>query len=1181
MENAIGVKPKQAQALVRAAAWLAALVMALGLLVAAPSVAHAAAVEYQIYPTPHSVSYGEGSVALGKADLVIESGIDAETQARLDETLLLQAIPGVTWKGDAALPAGDGLSVLVGIKGSGGAVDKHVAQLVQDGQLSYDSQLFTKIDSYLLTVVPAAAGERDEIIVLGKDTDAAFYGLTSLYRIFQQASGEQVREVQLEDYADVRNRGFIEGYYGVPWSTQSRINLMTWGGYHKLNSYFYAPKDDPKHNAQWRELYTEEEITTKIEPLAKAGNDSKTRFIYALHPFMSNRIRVDDEVDNYDESLKKLQAKFQQVIDAGVRQIAILADDAGDAGEDVYVRLLEDMTDWIHGLQAQKNADGTPKYPGLKDTIVFCPRAYMGYGEAWYAQLPATIQVMNTGGDIWGAARHEFFEQFKNNSGGRGTFMWMNFPCSDNNKNALHMANYENFLKLDVQPGDLEGLVMNPMQQSEASKVNLFLGADFEWNLWEGSYEHADQAWKDSFSYVDHNSHEATPASNALRDLSQHLRRMVGAGNVWEGRESATQKDELLAFQAAAKAGTVSQEQVTAVRAIYDALEQPVATYRESGDPYMEAQIRPWLNAFDDLRKTADLFLDAYQAKLDERTDDMVANYQAGTAMLNTYKEANIFPWMPYPGDKRPVAQVGMAYLTPTLDVMAASLKQQVQLAMDPNALIFSYITSRTDTPVGDVASVLDGNDGTGVTYKSPNSITTGTYVGVLANRAFDLDAVKFVLGDASGKNYMDHGQLQVTTDGEHWTPVEGAAEATTSPVTYSGLSVSGVKGVRLYATQDNSLDAWLEVKEIAVNPVPQPAYSLENMSIYSGNYANLTDSNLDGNPLWIRPNGSDSTPAGAAVVLTYPTPQEITKVVYAQPAGGDEITDGVLEYTSDGSSWKQLAQIGSGNNTVDVNPAVSALAVRVRNKAATGKWWKINEFQVITKAQQAVDKSALKGNIAQAQGKKEADYTVFTWQVLSGALAQALEVAGRATASQEEVDQASELLANAIAGLRPSTGGETTGGNVPVDPDKLESVVLPTDFSKLRTMLQVKESLVPAEYTVDSWAAVTAAQAKAEAVLADTKASQAEVDAALAALNDAVKALEPKSEPDTPGDKEEPVTPEQPSDPEQPSEVDTPAAPQVSKLAQTGLEIGSPALVAFLLIVGGSLAVHRKMRES
>ena len=112
------------------------------------------------------------------------------------------------------------------------------------------------------------------------------------------------------------------------------------------------------------------------------------------------------------------------------------------------------------------------------------------------------------------------------------------------------MGNYENFLGLNVQPGQLEGLVMNPMQQSEPSKQGIFMNADFSWNLWR-SLDHADKTWLDSFSYLDNNSPLASDAANALRDLSQHLRRMYGGGATWEGRESAEVKDTLVSFQRA------------------------------------------------------------------------------------------------------------------------------------------------------------------------------------------------------------------------------------------------------------------------------------------------------------------------------------------------------------------------------------------------------------------------------------------------------------------------------------------------------------------------------------------------------------------------------------------------------------------------------------------------------
>ena len=71
---------------------------------------------------------------------------------------------------------------------------------------------------------------------------------------FAQMDSLTIRNFEIEDYADVVSRGFIEGYYGNPWSTEDRVNLMKWGGYYKLNAYFYAPKDDPKHRTQWDQL---------------------------------------------------------------------------------------------------------------------------------------------------------------------------------------------------------------------------------------------------------------------------------------------------------------------------------------------------------------------------------------------------------------------------------------------------------------------------------------------------------------------------------------------------------------------------------------------------------------------------------------------------------------------------------------------------------------------------------------------------------------------------------------------------------------------------------------------------------------------------------------------------------------------------------------------------------------
>ena len=65
----------------------------------------------------------------------------------------------------------DQTNILVGIKDSNQYVDQYVGEHYS----VKTTQLFDQLDSYLLKV------DNGTITVLGKDTDAAFYGLTSLY----------------------------------------------------------------------------------------------------------------------------------------------------------------------------------------------------------------------------------------------------------------------------------------------------------------------------------------------------------------------------------------------------------------------------------------------------------------------------------------------------------------------------------------------------------------------------------------------------------------------------------------------------------------------------------------------------------------------------------------------------------------------------------------------------------------------------------------------------------------------------------------------------------------------------------------------------------------------------------------------------------------------------------------
>ncbi|MEW6868350.1 beta-N-acetylglucosaminidase domain-containing protein [Trueperella pyogenes] len=899
--------------------------------------------EYQIYPTPQQISYGNATVHLTtRAHVVVDDGIGQDTKNRLNEVL---ALKNITADAPAASADHAQLQIFVGIRGSGGTADTYAQQLKTDGVISFSDDLFTGAhhhDAYLLATVPGTDKRPASIIVLGKDTDSAFYGLTTLYRIFQQAPDSHLRQLTVQDYADVVTRGFIEGYYGNPWSTNDRVELMRWGGYQKLNAYIYAPKDDPKHNRKWRELYTEDELVKKIEPLATAGNGSKVRFVFALHPFMESPITVQ----NYDDSVSLLKKKFTQVMDHGVRQIAILADDARDQGQDLYTKLLKDMTAWLTEKQAEKNADGSLKYPGLKKTLIFCPVHYMGSGEAWYKQLPTNVQIINTGGRVWGKVTKEFTEKFQANSGGRAPFYWINWPCSDNDKDALHMGGHNSFLGTNVKPGSVDGVVLNPMQQSEPSKLGIFMNADFSWRLWT-STAHADQVWADAFAYVDHNSPVATKASTALRNLSEHMRRGFGGGMVFENNESASVHDQVLAFQNKVSSGTATAEDIEAIASVFASLAKDAKTYRtHAGTPRMLEQITPWIGAWDDFTVAAGHYFAAYRAALAHDKQTLIDEYFAAEKAMAAYR-GHGFNYI----DHTEYAQVAKMYLAPMLNTVSSALLPAVTLLAGADADLTAYVTSRTDLPAGGtpVSAAYDDFLSTKLVYKTPNTLTAGTFFGLIKSKPFTLTSVKFVQG--GGKDFIEHAKLQALDPVHGWVDVAGQDNLTGTTVEIYGLNVPNVHGVRLIATRDNSRDAWPTIAEITINPAPpapEPAGHISSVDtrVYNNNGPQYAQDNDENTRYYIYSTKGNWVSEDNPVVLTFDEPALIDSALFMQGFDKDMIQTGVLEYSADGTgNWIKLADVTGDIKQKFTFDPVMAKAIRLRPSQLYNNWWKVVEF--------------------------------------------------------------------------------------------------------------------------------------------------------------------------------------------------------------------------------------------
>ncbi|MDR0532086.1 MAG: FIVAR domain-containing protein [Oscillospiraceae bacterium] len=134
-------------------------------------------------------------------------------------------------------------------------------------------------------------------------------------------------------------------------------------------------------------------------------------------------------------------------------------------------------------------------------------------------------------------------------------------------------------------------------------------------------------------------------------------------------------------------------------------------------------------------------------------------------------------------------------------------------------------------------------------------------------------------------------------------------------------------------------------------------------------------------------------------------------------------------------------------------------------------------------------DKSALNAAIDAFEAKNEADYTAASWAAAKEAYDDAVDVQGDRRATKQQISDAAAALNSAIAAL------------------VLKPVA--TDKTALEKAIANAGKYSEKRYTAKSWAALQSALAIAVATADDASATQAQVNAALAALNAAVKGLE------------------------------------------------------------------------
>ena len=892
--------------------------------------------EYKVFPTPQKVTYGEGVTALRKqVNLVMGDQLDVYTRNRLKSVLQDNQVSYTTSKSAVA----GATNIYLGVHGRGTQAEQNLSNV--------SAGLFDKIDAYALTI------KDNSISIVGKDTDAVFYGLTTLKHMLKESQVPVLRNVTVEDYAEIKNRGFIEGYYGNPWSNADRAELMRFGGDLKLTQYFFAPKDDPYHNKKWRELYPEEKLA-EIRELARVGNQSKTRYVWTIHPFMNNRIRFGNEA-HYQEDLATIKAKFTQLMKVGVREFGILADDAPSpvGGYNSYNRLMQDMTNWLTEMQ------GT--YSGLRKEMIFVPGQYWGNGreaelKSLNENLPSSTSMTLTGGKIWGEVSEGFLSTLKNNltAGGktyRPVSLWVNWPVTDNSKQHLILGGGEKFLHPNVDPSLLSGIMLNPMQQSEPSKIALFAGAQYTWKQWK-SEEEAKKLNDIAFNFVENGHFEDSKVSAAFRELGKHMINQNMDGRVVKLEESVELAPKLTDFMTKLKAGQDVTAERVALRAEFAKIKEAAELYKASGDQKMVAQIHYWLDNAIDQMNALDAFLTGTEAMTTNDAAKLWDSYYKGLKLYEQ-SQTHTFHYV----DHLEKAELGVQHIRPFILSLKEVLASEVQKVLHPDKIISTFITNRTGVE-GGLAEVTDGDLATHALIKSPSSIKTGDYIGMKFNKPVDIQTLTFAMGtQANPRDTFSKAEVQYLDENDNWVTLkEPSYVGNESLLKFENLHIKA-KAVRMVATEDRE-NTWFAVQEIAVNRPVEKArgqqattVSLSSNLVYKLNTSarQITDGKDNTEAMMANADGSNTTPVDAWAQLDLGEVKSVTKVRLRQGTG-DKLAAGVLEYSTDGTTWQELDRL-SGEQTKEVTRAINARYIRVRNTKALDLWWRIQDFSVETRS--------------------------------------------------------------------------------------------------------------------------------------------------------------------------------------------------------------------------------------
>ncbi|MEH7352644.1 beta-N-acetylglucosaminidase domain-containing protein [Neobacillus drentensis] len=594
-----------------------------------------------------------------------------------------------------------------------------------------DDLAVTKKEEYVVTSIHGEENKK-HIVISGKDGTGTYYGTKTFKQMIIEREGtDWIPEVEIHDWPTMPTRGAIEGFYGEPWSHEDRLNQLNFYGEHKMNSYIYAPKDDPYHRDKWKEPYPQDKIK-EIEQLVKTAHKNHVTFTFAISP--GNTITYSSDAD-----LQALINKAQAMWDVGVRSFALFLDDI-----DPNLRSPEDRA--MFGKDANPpaaaqayllnrfNDQFIKKHEGA-ERLITVPTDYYQAGTTPYRKrfaelVQPDIVVQWTGigvvaPTITTADADKIHEIFKHD-----LLIWDNYPVNDFDRNRLFLGPLVGRDAGLTPEHGVIGLTANPMNEAEASKIPLFTVADYTWNpeaydpsdsLEKSLKEFAGAAYEPLNLFVE--SSYSTSLNNYKEPISEKLKPLMEQfWSAYEAKNGQAAADALL-------------QEFTKLKNTPSQLRKTMENQN-----FLE-EIDPYLNKMELYGVAGEA---AIKMALAEQENDTQTAEEQRTLLKNTMTEMEKYP-----------QKLSLGVIPTFLDRVING----VNLAEGKTATASSSEVSWL-TP--DLA--VDGNNNT----RWASLYTDNQWISVDLGQLYSINKVVLHWESAYGKQY----KIQVSQDGSQWTDV-------------------------------------------------------------------------------------------------------------------------------------------------------------------------------------------------------------------------------------------------------------------------------------------------------------------------------------------------------------------------------------------------------------------------